>query len=474
MSADKTTSVPPEVRRALEFFGTDGIRGAVGGPCIQPAFFYRLGRALARFAQSREGAAAAPRVLVGRDTRASGQALENAFCAGFAAEGGEGVPLGILPTPALAWTLKKEGAAVAAMITASHNPARDNGIKFFLPPGRKLQIAEEEVLEEILAGIPVATPPLEEPSPELPPPPPGEAVQNYGRQVREAFGDLDLGGTLIALDCAHGATFALAPEIFRALGARLLTRGDAPDGTNINRAVGSEHTASLAAWVRESGAAVGIAFDGDGDRVQFCDHRGEILDGDALLYILAREDARLARTPGLLVATVQSNLGLDKALNRLGIQVRRTAVGDRNVSEAMQQEGAHWGGESSGHLINSDFQWTGDGLVAALSILRLWQREKGDWASLREGFVPFPQATAKVEVPAKPPLETLPGLSAAMRTVAAALAGEGRMLIRYSGTEPVLRFLVEAPSTEAAEAHRATLVEAVKADFSRLSGTSGG
>lgn len=451
------------------FFGTDGIRGRVGSGCIQPDFFITLGQAFTRFLSGDQQPKV--RILIGRDTRSSGRELETALARGVHQAGGQVSRCGVIPTPALAWLMNQGGYAGAAMITASHNPATDNGIKFFLPPGRKLTVEEEIQFESLREEVPgLIDPEASDWEADVP----GDSriePSGYLERVVAAFADLRsaAGNLNIVIDCAHGATCALAPQVFSALGINPVWLGNQPDGENINRGVGSEHPEALAEQVIRRGADLGIAFDGDGDRVQFCDREGKVIDGDALLYLLGKEEAKGRSGQKIpLVATVQSNLGLDRSLEPHGVEVVRTPVGDRNVSEAMRERQARWGGESSGHLINSDFQWTGDGLVAALSVLRLWVRANGDWATLLDGLTIYPQEVAKVKVPAKPPLESLPRLVAARREVAEKLHGNGRTLIRYSGTEPVLRLLVEASSLEEAGNCLRILQSAIEEDMTEL------
>ncbi|MCH8474299.1 MAG: phosphoglucosamine mutase [Opitutales bacterium] len=427
------------------FFGTDGIRGKVGLTPITPEFFYRLGLAWAKIRRE-AGADAGTIVLTGRDTRESGPELEKAFARGIEEGHLKARSLGVVPTPVLCWQMGNLKAGSAAMLTASHNPASDNGIKFFLPPGRKLTIAEEKEVENCLERI----------APERLPEPQAEEGANWGGEYRPYletvlgnFSDLSLKGLRIALDTAHGATWEIAPQLLRGLGAEVVCLGTQPDGQNINDQVGSEHPEALRAMVLAQKCNLGIAHDGDGDRVVLMDGDGDLLDGDQLLYILAvnaRQRGDLPRDK--VVATVQSNVGLDQSLAAQGIEVKRVPVGDRWVSEAMHAEGLRWGGESSGHLICGAYQWTGDGMVAALSALRVWIEAGRDWSTASKGFRKVPQGSGKLPVARKPKLETLPRLSKACEEAERELAGTGRIMLRYSGTEAVLRILVEAPTKE--------------------------
>ncbi|MCC5788672.1 MAG: phosphoglucosamine mutase [Opitutales bacterium] len=433
------------------FFGTDGIRGKVGVTPVTPEFFYRLGLAWAKIRRE-AGAAPGTTVLTARDTRQSGCSLEKAFARGV--EEGQLTPrsLGVVPTPVLCWQMGNLKAGSAAMLTASHNPASDNGIKFFLPPGRKLTIAEENALESALGTF--------ETNDAQPVVPAKPAVAEtwegdssaYVERVLDHFSEVSLKGVRIALDTAHGATWKVAPELLRGLGADVFSLGAQPDGQNINDRVGSEHPEGLREMILSRQCDLGIAHDGDGDRVVLMDGDGGLLDGDQLLYILAVSALQRGDLPGKkVVATVQSNVGLDQSLAAWGIAVKRVSVGDRWVSEAMQAEGLRWGGESSGHLICGTYQWTGDGMVAALSALQVWEETGRDWGAAAKGFRKVPQRSGKLPVRHKPKLETLPRLSAACAEAERELAGKGRIMLRYSGTESVLRILVEAPTRELAQ-----------------------
>jgi len=357
--------------------------------------------------------------------------------------------------------VRVERVRLGVVITASHNPAADNGIKFFGPDGTKLTDADEAIIESLL-GAPVTEPPA-----------------NLGTMSGVARDYIDTAEMLlprkalkdwrIVLDTAHGATCATSPVVLRKLGAEVIALGDAPDGLNINEGVGSEHPEQLAATVRASGAKLGIAHDGDGDRCILCDERGEVLDGDEILTILAthalRQDELAKKT---LVVTVQSNLGVDAAVTAAGGRVLRTAVGDRYVIERMRAEGASLGGESSGHIICADISPTGDGLVAALKVLQVMLETGQPLSELRRCLTKFPQLTAALKVREKRDLAVCPELSGAIATLEKEYGAQGRVLVRYSGTEAKLRLLVEGPTAAVVQAGIARLEAAARKDLEVL------
>jgi len=445
-----------------KFFGTDGVRGPYDGPVINCAFARRLGAAAARFLRAR-GTGAGATVLLGRDTRFSGPALEQAVAAGLADAGLAPVSLGVLPTPAVSRAVRVQGAALGVVITASHNPATDNGIKFFGPAGTKLTEEEELGIErELEAG---GAPP-DGAAGALAPATQADAAGDYIAAVSRLLRPACLEGWRIVLDTANGATCATSPAVLRALGAAVIGLGDAPDGQNINAGVGSEHPERLAAAVRESGARLGVAHDGDGDRCVLCDETGGILDGDEILTVLAVHALRSATlAKDLLVITEQSNLGVDAAVEAAGGRVLRTPVGDRQVSERLLAEGGRLGGESSGHIICAEVSPTGDGLVAALKVIEVMLATGCPLSELRRVLRRFPQRSATLPVKEKPPLESLPALQAAMRGVQAELGAGGRILVRYSGTEPKIRLLVEGADAPQVQACLDRLAAAVREDL---------
>lgn len=442
------------------YFGTDGVRGAFGGPLINEVFAEKLAVAAGRFA-SRGSAGGPLRAFVGRDTRASGHPLVLAVASGLSAVGLECRLLGVVPTPAVAAAVAREKGALGVVVTASHNPAGDNGIKFFGPGGVKLTDAEELQIESL---IPDELPTVISRSAQW-----GEGLSAYLDCVQGLLPPGGLQGWKIVLDTANGATCVSSPEVLRRLGAQVHTLGGCPDGTNINAGVGSEHPERMAGLVKEHGACVGIAHDGDGDRCVLCDERGDVLDGDEILTLLALDRLRQGTLRNrLLVVTVQSNLGVDAAVKAAGGRVVRTAVGDRYVIERMREDGAHLGGESSGHIILSEVSPTGDGLVAALAVLEVMRRTGQPLSVLRRGLRKFPQGTLSLKVREKRELSGLPHLPLAIQAVEQQLAGEGRVLVRYSGTEPKLRLLVEGPTEAVVADVLARLEKIVRADLEVL------
>lgn len=438
------------------YFGTDGVRGAYGSEIMNESFAWRLGAAAARFALER-GARAGDLVYLGRDTRASGPALELALAGGLASAGLRPTSLGIVPTPAVSLALKSTPAALGVVITASHNPAADNGIKFFGPHGIKLTDADEARIEALLpreAGAAADALPV---------------ADAAGLYVRRAVGLLPEGalrGWKIVLDTAHGAACATSRAVLEQLGGQLVLLGNTPDGTNINAGVGSQHPEAMCAAVQAHGARLGIAHDGDADRCILCDEHGEVLDGDEMLTLLALDalsrDALAQRT---LVVTVQSNLGVDAAVAAAGGRVLRTPVGDRYVIERMLAEGAQLGGESSGHVICAEISPTGDGLIAALKVIAVMRATGRPLSELRRGLRKFPQVTAAMTVREKKPLAGLRQLSAEIAAIEAELGAQGRVLVRYSGTEPKLRLLVEGPSDAVVGAALDRLLAATRAEL---------
>lgn len=437
------------------FFGTDGIRGPYGGPVVNEDFARRLGAAAAAWTLGRE--AAQRRVLIGRDTRESGGALLEELAAGLESKGLSVVDLGVLPTPAVALAVKAQDAALGVVITASHNPASDNGIKFFGPHGIKLTDDDEAVIESLLpdAVVPGKTVTTKDPA----------ALGRYIDRVASLLPEARVPWRIV-LDTANGATTASSGAILRRLGAEVISLGDQPDGRNINEGVGSEHPEAMCAAVKKHQARLGIAHDGDGDRCILCDEQGELLDGDEILTILALDALRRGRLDRrTLVVTVQSNLGVDAAVIAAGGRVVRTPVGDRYVIERMRQEGASLGGESSGHVICSDVSPTGDGAVAAIRVLEVMLTTNRPLSELRRELRKFPQRSHALSVREKIPLDRLPKLSAAIAALEAELAAQGRVLVRYSGTEAKLRFLVEGPDVAQVETGLGRLVAAASAEL---------
>jgi phosphoglucosamine mutase len=464
-----------------KFFGTDGIRGPYGGPVVNEDFAARLGAAAGKWVRSRrEPGQEAPIVMLGRDTRLSGESLQRALAGGLVSEGCIPVFLGILPTPAVAQAVVNSqtsgdggarppgapGCALGVVLTASHNPAADNGIKFFGANGRKLSDDEELAIESLLPGaVPAAAAAFIQQWPTFARFRP-EAADDYIDRMDELLPVGALKGWTIALDTANGATAKTSPAVLERFGATLVRIGHHPDGVNINAGVGSEHPAAMAAKVREAGARLGIAHDGDGDRCILCDETGAVLDGDEILTLLAVRALRRGELPlKTLVVTVHSNLGVDAAVTAAGGRVERTAVGDRYVIERMAKIGANLGGESSGHIIFSEASSTGDGLVAAIKVLEVMIETGKPLSELRQALKKFPQASKAITVNRKPAIGGLPQLSKVIAELETELAGQGRILVRYSGTEPKIRLLVEGPNDQVAQAALARLEAAVHAEL---------
>ena len=422
------------------YFGTDGIRGAVGDGAITPDFMLKLGWACGRVFSREAGNAGRCTVIIGKDTRISGYMFESALEAGLVAAGVNVKLLGPMPTPAVALMTQTQAADAGIVISASHNPFFDNGIKFFSAAGSKLpdrvELAIEAELEQELKTV---------------------SSKDIGKVVRvvDAAGryiefckstvpeGFNLRGLKIAVDCAHGATYHIAPSVFSELGAEVVSLGVQPDGFNINESVGSTDTAALAALVQQQGADLGIAFDGDGDRVLFVDASGETVDGDELIFIIARHRLASGNSDAGVVGTLMSNLGMELALREEGLQFVRAQVGDRYVKEMMEAEGWHLGGESSGHIICSDITTTGDGIVAALQVLHAVKDSGESLSVLRSGMKKFPQTMINVRAAGKVDLNQFPGVAAAVAQVEDQLGERGRVLLRPSGTEPVVRVMVE-------------------------------
>jgi phosphoglucosamine mutase len=425
----------------MKYFGTDGIRDRVTGPLLEAGFVYRLGRAIGQWLNQKP-ASASRHVAIGRDTRASGGQLFLSLSRGLDKEGVKIFDAGVCPTPATAVALRILGLDMGIVITASHNPATDNGIKLFGPGGCKLRTEEEEAIESLLDGIP------ENETEDLSKTPPVryfEARRHYLETYENLLPQNALMGMRIVLDCANGATFRTSGELLTRFGAQVIPFGCEPDGDNINDKVGSEYPEVMSRAVINEEAALGIAHDGDGDRVILCDASGQVVDGDAVMAILGSGWAKRDRLPGnAIVATIMSNLGLDKCLRESSVKVVRTGVGDRQVFYAMRQQGLVLGGESSGHFIAMDYLPTGDGLLAALLVLNEVIRSGQSLAELAAIFQPFPQIKKNLPVLDKPDLQSLPELQTELAGLEERLGEDGRTLLRYSGTEPKVRLLAEA------------------------------
>ena len=443
-----------------KYFGTDGIRGKVGEGVISADFVLRLGNALGRALTERNGHR--PVVVIGKDTRISGYMFEAALEAGLVAAGADVQLLGPMPTPAVAFLTRTLGADAGIVISASHNPHYDNGIKFFSADGEKLDDATELALEAALDGDFTTAE-----SDRL-----GKAMRArdaVGRYIEFCKASVprsfDLRGLKIVLDCAHGATYHIAPLLFRELGAEVVTIGAEPNGVNINDGVGSMHIDNLANKVREVGADLGIAFDGDGDRVLMADDQGNPVDGDDLLYVLAASWQGNGRLRGPVVGTLMTNFGLEQALERLGLPFVRSNVGDRYVHQALVEGGGVLGGEASGHLLCLDRATTGDAIVSALQVLEVLRREGRTLRASLQDLSRVPQKTVNVrlgDVSAKAIVQA-DTVQAALDAAQQAVKGRGRAFLRPSGTEPVVRVTVEADTAELMQSTLDNLSGAVKA-----------
>ncbi len=438
-----------------QYFGTDGIRGCVGEPPMTPDFVLKLGWAAGQVLKHYDN-----KVLIGKDTRVSGYMFEAALEAGFSAAGMDVLLLGPMPTPAVAYLTRAFRAALGVVVSASHNPYQDNGIKFFSQQGMKLSDAEELAIEDYLS------------KPLMVSKKPGKAQRiddAKGRYIefckRHFPLSEDLHGLRLVVDCAHGATYAIAPPLFHELGAEVLTIGTEPNGFNINDGVGATDLAALQKKVLASKADLGIALDGDGDRLMLIDNQGELVDGDEILFIIARARQEQKRYLPGVVGTQMSNLGLEQALSRLGIAFKRAKVGDRYVLEQLLAHNWEIGGETSGHILCLDSTSTGDGLIAALQVLAYMRKKNKTLHELKQGMIKFPQLLTNFPLPVPYRLlseEKKELLQALAEEQQRELAGRGRIVLRPSGTEPLLRLLVEGETITEVESRTLHLAAAIK------------
>jgi len=443
-------------------FGTDGVRGAAGAYPLDPPTVRRLGAALVRALPHGAGGAGAPRLLIGRDTRESGTWIEAELAHGAAGEGATVTSAGIVPTPAIAYLTRSMAYDAGIVISASHNPFEDNGIKVFSGRGEKFTETIEREVEAIVAdgswnaaGGPAGSVSQ------------GQPVSAYLDHLRAVFPEATtLDGLRLAVDCANGATTSVAPELFMSLGFDVLVIANHPDGHNINRDCGSTHPELLAQTVVERGYDLGVAFDGDGDRAIFVDHSGHVINGDAVLLMCARQLQREGRLRGnTVVATVMSNIGLEIACRESGITLVRCAVGDKYVMEEMLKSGVSLGGEQSGHIIFSEYLYTGDGLCTALNVLRTIAGTGRTLADLASDLTNFPQVLLNVRVRERVDLASVPAVAAVIADVEQRVAvqgGQGRLLVRYSGTEPLLRVMLEGRHDHEIRAWAQEIIDVVK------------
>lgn len=440
-----------------QLFGTDGIRGTAGEAPLDDATVARIGAAIVEAIEPEYHGSV--RMLLGRDTRESGPAIERALARGIRAAGAEVMSAGVLPTPAVAYLTARMGFSAGIVISASHNPFQDNGIKVFSAAGVKVDDEVEAAVEAIMvrgesAGEPPADVPVRM----------ADYRDEYAEHLRGILSGVPPARRLrMALDCANGATTTVAPRLFEALGIQTRVIGGEPDGRNINRNCGSTAPAQLVSAVVEGGYDLGVAYDGDGDRAIFVDAAGEIVDGDAVLYLCAKHlQAEHALRGDAVVATVMSNIGLELSLRDLGVELIRCPVGDRHVMQEMRRRGLSLGGEQSGHVIFSDDLWTGDGIGTALHVLRAMLAQGQPLGALASELVTHPQVLLNLRVTRKVDLSTIPEVTAVIGHVEAALVGRGRLLVRYSGTEPLLRVMLEGRDRVEIERLGATIIDAVR------------
>jgi phosphoglucosamine mutase len=437
-------------------FGTDGVRGKAGAAPLDPPTVRRLGAALVR---ALPHGTESPQLLVGRDTRESGDWIEAELAHGACGEGASVTSVGVVPTPAVAFLTRTGTYDAGVVISASHNPYEDNGIKVFSGRGEKFTEVVEREVEAIMADSSWAAR-----AGTAGHVPRADLVDAYLGHLRVVFPEASsIERFTIAIDCANGATTTVAPELFNSLGFETIAIGNRPDGRNINLHCGSTHPERLAETVVVRGCAMGVAFDGDGDRAIFVDHHGHIVDGDAVLLMCGRQLQREGRLRGhAIVATVMSNIGLELALKPLGIDLVRTSVGDKYVMEEMLKRNLSLGGEQSGHIIFSDYLFTGDGLCTALNVLRTVALTGRTLADLAADLTTYPQVLLNVRVREKVELDAVPAVADAIARVEARVAGQGRLLIRYSGTEPLLRVMLEGQQQDEIRGWAQEIVDVVK------------
>jgi phosphoglucosamine mutase len=444
---------------STKLFGTDGVRGRAGVAPLDQQTIRRLGAALVK---ALPHSTSAPSLLVGRDTRESGEWIERDLAHGAASAGATVRSAGVIPTPAVAHLTRSQGFAAGLVISASHNPFEDNGIKVFSGAGEKFTERLEAEVEAIVAdrswhepgGDAAAVPFIDE----------AAAYLSHARSAMD--GTFPAHARRLAIDCANGATYRIAPAVLQNLGFDVTAIGCEPDGRNINLHCGSTHPGGLARLVVERGCDLGIAFDGDGDRAIFVDAAGRIVDGDAVLYLCARQMQATGRLRGqVVVATVMSNIGLEIALRELGIGLVRCPVGDKYVMEELLRDNFSIGGEQSGHVIFPDLLYTGDGLVTALSVLRVMAETSRSLCDLAGELKTFPQVLVNVRTREKPDWKAVPAIANAAAAVEARLAGQGRLLVRYSGTEPLLRIMIEGEHQHEIDAWAEEIAQAVRTEI---------
>jgi phosphoglucosamine mutase len=444
---------------STRLFGTDGVRGVAGAYPLDPPTIARLGAAIVRVLALERPA----RLVVGRDTRESGEWIERELARGAASQGAHITSAGVMPTPAIAYLAGALDFDLGVVLSASHHPYGDNGIKVFSGHGEKFGETRERDVEAVIADGSWSIGTARDAEVRV-----VDFIDRYLDHTARLLPDPGrLAGARIALDLANGATTTTAKRLFTRVGFEVVTLGDAPDGRNINLACGSTHPAGLASTVVARHCRAGVAFDGDGDRAIFVDASGHVVDGDAVLLMLGRHFKAQGRLPGdTVVATVMSNIGLEIALKADGIRLVRTPVGDKHVMEEMARHGYALGGEQSGHIILAEHLSTGDGMATALAVLRTMAESERELADLASALVTYPQTLVNVRVREKPELDRVPAIAAAIARVEAALDGRGRVLVRYSGTEPLLRVMIEGQDQASVQAMAEEIAEAVRVNLS--------
>lgn len=446
-----------------ELFGTDGIRGMAGQYPLDSPTIERIGYSLAIELTKRSGHA--PQIVVGRDTRESGEWIEAALARGARRASAGSRFAGVITTPGVAYLTRALGADVGVVISASHNSYEDNGIKVFSTSGRKLDDEAERAIEQSLSGEwgmgwdNLANSPTSQSDPIL--------REKYLAFLRDDVGaGLSLKGLKIAIDCANGAAYELAPKLFSALGADLVVINADPNGRNINLDCGSLHPEKLRRTVIEQKADLGLAFDGDADRLLMVDERGDLVDGDQVLFIMADYLASLGKLSGdRVVATVMSNLGLELALAERGVKLARTAVGDKYVLDELLKGGGSLGGEQSGHIIFPEISLAGDGMITALEVLRVVAERNSGLGALASGYARYPQVTINVRVSSKPAFDAVPPIKEAINAIEKEMAGSGRLIVRYSGTENLARVMIEGQDEATIRHHAESIAQVITAQI---------
>ncbi len=451
------------VEKKPRLFGTDGVRGIAGEYPLDQVLVCKLGAALGKVLAADESSAGTPvRVILGRDTRESGEWLAGCVAAGLMASGAEVSDAGVITTPGVAFLTRHHGFTAGVVISASHNPYRDNGIKVLSRAGTKLPESVEMRIEETLRQL--GAPPVDPAAAARPPEPAHYLADDYLDFLEGSAGNLTkFGGHRLVMDCAHGAAFRLGPALMARLGIKTEVLNAAPDGRNINRDCGSMHPGVIAAATRDSGAELGVAFDGDADRAIFATASGRVVDGDHVLYAVSRFLHERGELRGrAVVGTLMTNFALERDLSDRGLTLKRTPVGDRYVLEEMLRSEINLGGEASGHIIFSDISLAGDGLLTLLEILRIIGASGRSLEELVADYQPLPQLIVNVRVRSKPHLESVPGIAGAMARCRQEIDGNGRLVVRYSGTEPLARVMVEAEDAAAVRRHAEAIAGAIQ------------